>query len=113
MYRIATIVAGVMLVGALLDLPYGYFQLLRLVVCAVAAYGASGAYKNDASVWAVTLGLIALLFNPVFPVYLNRSTWIFIDLVAAVVLWMSPRALSNSEASPSSSSPDQPPYYSS
>jgi len=43
MYRIATIVASIILVGALLHLPYGYFQLLRLVVCAVAAYGAFGA----------------------------------------------------------------------
>jgi hypothetical protein len=112
-YRIATIVAGVMLVGALLDLPYGYFQLLRLVVCAVAAYGAFGAYQNDASGWTVALGVIALLFNPVFPVYLDRSTWTVIDLIVAVVLWMSPRALANGEASPSSSSPGQPPYYSS
>jgi len=66
-YRIATIVAGVMLVGTLLDLPYGYFQLLRLVVCAVAAYGAFRAYQNDTSGWAVALGLIALLFNPSSP----------------------------------------------
>jgi hypothetical protein len=85
-YRAATIVAGLMLVGALFALPYGYYQLLRLVVCAVAAYGAWLAAQGESVGWTVGLGLLALLFNPVVPVYLDRGTWAVIDVVSAGVI---------------------------
>lgn len=75
-----------MLVGALFAFPYGYYQLLRLVVCAVAAYGAWLAAQSESTGWAVALGLLALLFNPVVPVYLDRSTWAVVDVVSAGVI---------------------------
>ena len=88
---------------------YGYFQLLRLVVFLVAGYGAFGAYQNDESGWAVGLGVMALLFNPVFPVYLDRSTWAFIDLVCAAVLFYSPQALPDKAFSGQPRLPHYPP----
>ena len=35
------------------------------------------------------MGAVALLFNPVFPVYLSRGFWTAVDLIAAVVFWIS------------------------
>lgn len=78
-----------MLIGALLDLPYGYYQLLRLVVCAVTAFGAWLAMHEGSTGWTVILAVLALLFNPVIPVYLDRETWALIDVLSAGLLIVS------------------------
>lgn len=78
---------------AIFDLPYGYYTFLRVVVCAAAAFGVydainllEGAAKK---VWATIFVLIAILFNPLVPVYLNKLTWAPIDLIVAVIFIIS------------------------
>ena len=74
-----------MLLGDLADVPYGYYQLLRFVVCGVGIYVAFTAYSWQ-KMWAVWLfGFIALLFNPLIPIYLSRELWQPIDVICAVL----------------------------
>jgi len=80
--------AGLLLL-ALLKLPYGYFTLLRLVVCGVAVYHAVLAYNLKRGVMVAYFGLIAILFNPIIPVYLSKQTWQPIDLVASALFLLS------------------------
>ena len=78
-------IAAVMLFGALGQWPYGYYQLLRLVVCGLGVYVAAMAYKWQKQ-WATWLfGFIALLFNPLAPIHLSREIWQPIDLVCALL----------------------------
>jgi FtsH-binding integral membrane protein len=72
--------------------PYGYYQLLRWIVtaCALAFVweGLSLARtKHDplGQLVAWTFGLIAILFNPVAPIYFPRGLWLILDAAAAVV----------------------------
>ena len=71
LFSAAALTASAMLLLALAPLPYGYYTLLRLVVCGVGAYGASLAYGLGKQGWVLILGLIALLFNPLVPVHLE------------------------------------------
>ncbi len=82
----AALVATVLLVGALRDgWPYGYFTLLRWVVCAAGVVVAWIAYSWGRS-WAVAVfALVAILFNPLAPVYLSRETWQPIDIAVAAL----------------------------
>ena len=80
------LLAVAMLLIALAPLPYGYYTLLRLVICGVSAYGAYLAHESRKSGWKWVLGLIALVFNPVVPVHLDREVWMPLDLGVAVVL---------------------------
>jgi hypothetical protein len=88
-FTIARIVAAVLLFVALGGHPYGYYKLLRFVVCGVNVYGVYSAAKMKKNGWAWAFGVIAILFNPVIPVYLRRGTWQFIDMGVAVVLLIS------------------------
>jgi hypothetical protein len=82
---ISPLIAAAMLLGALADLPYGYYQLLRFVVCGVGAYIAYMAY-NWQKIWVVWLfGFIALLFNPLIVIHLSRELWQPIDFICAVL----------------------------
>lgn len=88
-YRTLALAAAMLLVLALADLPYGYYTFLRLFVCATAILGAFKATSIKAEGWVALLGGIAILFNPVFPVYLERHIWIILDLLVAGVLVVS------------------------
>jgi len=85
-FTIARIVAAILLFLALGRHPYGYYTLLRFVVRGVTIYGVYFSVKVEKIGWAVTFGIIAILFNPLIPIYLRRGYWQFIDLTVAVLL---------------------------
>lgn len=68
---------------------YGYQNLLRMVVCLSAAYIALYAkrkLKSDRLLWIMVF--LALLYNPVAPVYLDGGFQSLLHLAAAVVFWL-------------------------
>ena len=82
----ALIPAGIaitLLLLALLPMPYGYYTLLRLAVCLIAAVTAFMAFERELKWLLWPLALIGLLFNPIIPVHLAREIWGVIDLVVA------------------------------
>jgi hypothetical protein len=84
-HLIPCIIAAIMLLLALAPWPYGYYQLLRFVVCGVAIYVAFIAY-NWHKTWATCLfGFIAILFNPLAPIHLSRETWQAIDVICGII----------------------------
>jgi hypothetical protein len=83
-------IAAAMLLAAVLPWPYGYYQLLRVVICGVGGYFAYTAHTWGKT-WAVwVFGVIAVLFNPLLLVHLTREIWAVIDVVCATlfVYWM-------------------------
>ncbi len=81
------ILAGVMLLLAVPPIwPYGYYQVLRIVVCIAAAYGAYTAFTTERAAWVWVLGAVAVLFNPIAPVYLDKETWVIPDIIAGILL---------------------------
>ena len=84
-HLIPAIIAAIMLFLALAPWPYGYYQLLRFVVCCVGAYIAYLAYIRQ-KIWATWLfGFIAVLFNPLLPIYLSRELWQPIDIICGIL----------------------------
>lgn len=83
------IISGLMLVFAIGNLPYGYYQFLRLVIFVSGLFAAYRFYEVEKSKLASLFGIAALLFNPIFPVYLDKSTWIGIDLITSFLYFYS------------------------
>ena len=69
--------------------PYGYYIFLRWIVCVSSVIISYSFYESKLSGWAFTFGGIALLFNPIAPVYLDKSSWVMIDFVTAALLFIS------------------------
>lgn len=84
--NILTLVAiGFLFVALSGGLPYGYFTLMRFVVCAVGIYLAYKTYEdNKESLWIWAFGFVAILFNPFILIHLERSQWEVIDLIVGV-----------------------------
>jgi len=80
---IPAIVAVIMLIVAVAPLPYGYYQFLRWIICGISIFVAYESYEWGKS-WATWVFIpVAILFNPLFPIYLDKSTWRPIDIFCA------------------------------
>lgn len=82
---VARLVAIALLVWALDRHTYGYYQILRWVVCGSAAYTAFVATELKKVFWTWSLGITAVLFNPIVPINLDRETWAVIDIAVSVL----------------------------
>src|SRR5262249_5381196 len=92
---IAWLVAAGMLVYAAIEKhPYSYYTLLRWICCPIFAYSALSAHEKNRVLWTWIFGTLALLYNPIFRVHLDRSTWtgvnwftVAVIVVAAMIFW--------------------------
>lgn len=73
-------------VAAVGDLPYGYYQILRLAVTAYAAWIAIVSQNQQRIVWTWAFGFLALLYNPFVKITLDRDTWGLVNIVTAGVI---------------------------
>jgi hypothetical protein len=83
-HAIPAVAAAILLVVALGDHPYGYFTFLRwsVSVAAIVVAWVAWSSRTQPATW-LFVG-IAILFNPIAPVYMSRDNWSAIDIVAAV-----------------------------
>jgi hypothetical protein len=84
-HAIPALIAAVMLFAAIGRWPYGYYQVMRWIVCGAAVFTAYQGYATR-HLWAAwVFGFAAALFNPIASVHLSRHTWPVIDLAVGVL----------------------------
>ena len=79
-----------LLIVAFLPWPYGYYSFLRLAVFAVSIWIGYEQWKHDDAVsgWVVAFGAVALLYNPLLPIYLTKEIWTVLNIATAILfLW--------------------------
>jgi len=87
--KLLSIASGVLLLLGILNIwPYEYYTVLRWVVCGVAIFNATVFQRQKLAGWAWVFGALAFLFNPLFPVHLNKSSWVGIDLISAIIFFL-------------------------
>ena len=77
---------SVLLLLCLAPMPYGYYQIVRVVAMIGFAILAYQYYKKEEIPLAITFGGLSLLFQPLIKVALGRTMWNIVDVVVAVVL---------------------------
>ena len=84
-----SIIAGILLILAIPPFwPYGYYIFLRWAIFISSIVIANGFYKANLIGWVFVFGALAFLFNPIVPIHLNKSSWVAIDLVAAILFFL-------------------------
>jgi len=86
---VLAIIAGAMLLLVIPSgiWPYGYYQFLRWVVMLAGLVCAYQAHKENKTMWVWIMGIIAVVFNPIAPIYLDKVLWSIIDIVVAVFMF--------------------------
>lgn len=62
--------------------PYGYYIIMRVVVCAEFSYLCVLAFRARETNWAWILGALAFTYNPILPLHLNRELWSVINILS-------------------------------
>ena len=87
--KLASAIATIAVVVGLAELPYGYYMLLRLLLCGISLFLVFGAKLNLEDWHRWTLGGLAVLYNPVLPIYLGeKGLWIIANIATVVLFWM-------------------------
>jgi FtsH-binding integral membrane protein len=70
-------------------LPYAYYQLMNWVVAGAAVAVAMHSYQRDYYFLMWIFALVAVIFNPLAPIYLRADVWKVTDIVAALLFVIS------------------------
>jgi hypothetical protein len=83
------IIAITLLSLAIFNWSYSYYILLRFVVTGTAIYYFVNTLQLKSWFWSWTFIGIGILFNPIFPIYIqNKFIWIVIDISCAILLYI-------------------------
>lgn len=87
-FKVVKFVTAALLLLAIASIPIGYYTFLRIVVCIASVYMAIAYFENKKPL-AIIFGAIAILFNPILPIYLSKEIWIPIDVITAIIFVVS------------------------
>lgn len=65
-------------------MPYGYYPIMRWVVSGSCVWLALTAYRQGQEPWAWLWGVIAGIYNPIFPVHSTRDIWYIVNVATIV-----------------------------
>lgn len=82
-------ILAILLLICLLDMPYGYYQLVRFVAMAGFAYLAFMANESGRQNELFIYIALAILFQPIIKIALGREIWNVVDVVVAIGLVVS------------------------
>lgn len=79
-------ILSILFFGCLLNMPYGYFQFVRLI--GMVGFALLAYYEKDKTdkTWQIVWVCSAILINPVFKIALGRILWNVVDVVWAILL---------------------------
>lgn len=83
---VSKLLLAILLLLCLAPMPYGYYQLVRVVAMIAFAIMAYQYYEKENVPLAFTFAGLALLFQPFIKVALGRTLWNIVDVIVAVVL---------------------------
>jgi len=86
--------SSLLLLIAVLPLPYGYYMLLRLLITASAAYVAYENFNKEIPAWSIVFVVVALLFNPFYVVHFDKALWAIIDIAVAALFFINSKKIS-------------------
>lgn len=83
------VAAGMLFTATSSALPYAYYQILRWVVTIISVYFGYSIYRSSfrgSLLITLLLGITAIFFNPIAPIYLRKEQWSPINAIAGVFL---------------------------
>ena len=92
-----SIISTCILIIALGDLPYGYYMLLKLAICATFVVLALRLNERGIATWTIAAWAFAALYNPIIRIPFHKDAWSAINLATIVVLWLGYRKATQTE----------------
>lgn len=75
--------AGLLVIATLLAPPYGFYRFMRIAICVVSLYYSYHFLQSSRPFLTFIFLILAILYNPIYPIYLTRTIWQPINLMSA------------------------------
>jgi len=86
--KIATIA---LLIAVIPVWPYFFYQFLKLAIFGASAFSVYLYHKEKNKQWMIIMVIIAIIFNPINPLYFGHFLWSIVDLIVALLFFKSPK----------------------
>ena len=80
---IAFFIIAILLFVGVFPLEYSYYVILRWVVFIASIYICFDAMFRYGSLQIIPL-IICITFNPIFPIYMSKGIWAFVDILSGI-----------------------------
>ena len=77
-----------LLLCCLFDLPYWYYQLVRIFGTIGFAYLSWVEYEERLKLTPILFAISAILLNPIIKISFDRNTWQFVDIILETILFI-------------------------
>lgn len=78
------IVGAAVIVALSPALTYGYYTVMRWVVCGLCIWLSLSARSARQEPWIWVWAILAGIYNPIFPVHADRNVWFFVNILTAI-----------------------------
>ncbi|MFZ3578311.1 DUF6804 family protein [Virgibacillus sp. DJP39] len=84
---IARILLIIVIFFGILNQPYSYYEFLRIFVFIISVILTINSFQkvNKSGFEYLYLGL-AILFNPIIPIYASKEIWVIFDVVSIILI---------------------------
>ncbi len=84
--NVIKIVLAALFFLCLVDMPYGYYQLVRFLALVGFGIFAYKSYERQENVMTIVYVGLAILFQPLIKISLGRELWNIIDVIVGIGL---------------------------
>ena len=85
--KILKILLAILLISCLFPMPYGYFNLVRIISMICFAIFVYQYYSERKMKLAITFCGLVILFQPLIKIHLGRGLWNAVDVIVAAFLF--------------------------
>lgn len=71
--------------------PYFFYQFLKIAIFGASAFSVYLYHKEKNTKWMMIMIVIAIIFNPINPLYFGHFLWSIVDIVIAILFFKSPK----------------------
>ena len=89
MEKTIKIILSLLLFVCLINMPFGYYQLVRFLAMVVFGILAYLAFKQNRESEMIVYIVLAVLFQPLFKIALGRELWNVVDILVGIGLIVS------------------------
>ncbi len=82
----ASVFMAAFLVMCIFPLPYGFYTIVRLATTILAICWAVKFYEQEKNTYAIIAAAVAVLFQPLIMIKLDRFTWNLVDITLSIIL---------------------------
>lgn len=80
-----------LLFAAIPIFPYVFYQILKFLIFGTACFSGYLYHQEKNKKWMWIMVIIAVIFNPINPLYFGHPIWSVLDIIVSITFFRSPK----------------------